>query len=46
MGRQQARLIFKRKVDQIMIENEKNNKYEPRKLVAERVKTSLGEQAR
>ena len=32
-GRQQARLIFKRKVDKIMIENEEKGQYEPRKVV-------------
>lgn len=32
-GKQQAKLIFKRKVDQIMLTNKSQQKYEPRKVV-------------
>jgi hypothetical protein len=42
-GKQQARMIFKRRVDHIMIANKEEGKYEPRKIVAERVRTELGE---
>ena len=39
-GRQQAKLIFKRKVDQIMRENEEQDTYEPRKLIEEKLRSS------
>lgn len=32
-GRHQAKIIFKRKVDKIMIENEEKGVFEPRKIV-------------
>ncbi len=31
-------MIFKRKIDRVMIENEEQGKYEPRKIVEERVR--------
>ena len=45
-GRQQQRMIYKRHIEKIMIENEKDGKYEPKKLVAKRVKEELGEKAK
>ena len=42
-GRQQQKLIFKRKVEQVMLDNQNEGKYEPKKLVAKRVKSELGE---
>jgi len=38
-GRQQARLIFKRKVDRQMRENEEQNTFEPRKLIEEKLRS-------
>lgn len=42
-GKQQARLIFKRKVDQVMLANQQSGTYEPRKVIAARLKAELGE---
>jgi hypothetical protein len=41
-GRQQAKMIFKRKIDKIMIENEEQNKYEPRKVIEDRLRKEEG----
>ena len=42
-GRQQQKMIYRRKVEQVMLDNQKEGKYEPKKLVAKRIRAELGE---